>query len=335
MSIRNAVKQHYFAFFAFFVLLYGFLTFVFLPLWLGVTSAPIAGHNVRDFGYMPLPVGLSFLANHPSLFLFFGYGFSPSLAGLTVAFLGWGPQGIRDIFSRLRPWGKGASRASALRAYGTIIVAVTLMLSGMLGLHYLTGGSSATNPLLGVVFSGFLITFLAGLWLDPGGVLEEIFGYRGFLLPTLLNDGVGPLKASIMIGILWVIWHMAVPFSPLLVDTRKIIADPHFWTFQLPYFFGYMIVGCLGMSVVMTHFYIKTGSSLSGILIHSGINSTVISFGLSVHIGGPSFASQDSFIVAWLVAGIMAAAALLIITIYGRGLVSPEITETVSIEQNT
>ena len=166
-------------------------------------------------------------------------------------------------------------------------------------------------------------------WSGPGGIGD----YR--LANGNTFDVVGPLKASIMIGILWVIWHMAVPFSPLLVDTRKIIADPHFWTFQLPYFFGYMIVGCLGMSVVMTHFYIKTGSSLSGILIHSGFNSTIISFGLSVHIGGPSFASQDSFIVAWLVAGIMAAAALLIITIYGRGLVSPEITETVSIEQNT
>lgn len=108
-------------------------------------------------------------------------------------------------------------------------------------------------------------TFSLGAWLyavatlpifwtsDPGPLGEE-FGWRGYALPRLLRLTT-PFSASVLLGLMWGIWHAPAFF---------IKGTP-----QSSLLFASFLVGTLTLSIVMTWVFRSTQSVLlAGVILH-------------------------------------------------------------------
>lgn len=108
------------------------------------------------------------------------------------------------------------------------------------------------------LLSVFLLVVLLG-----GPILEEIFGLRGYALPYLLKTK-SPLLSSIIVGTFFGAWHLIEFFRP---GSSQFAIGLQFY----PLF----ILTEIGLSVMMTWFYIKSGKNLflGGIFFHWMMNS--------------------------------------------------------------
>lgn len=111
-------------------------------------------------------------------------------------------------------------------------------------------------------------------WITPimifGGGLEEI-GWRGYLLPKLLSK-YSSFKSSIIIGIIWSLWHLPLWF---VVGTSQ--QHTNFIPFAL---------SCIASSFVLTYIYTETNSIWLCILFHALDNacSYVFKYEVDIHI---------------------------------------------------
>ena len=108
------------------------------------------------------------------------------------------------------------------------------------------------------VFYFILILPLSALW-------EEI-GWRGFLLPALQKK-YSPLKASLLIGFVWGLWHLPVYLAINPYGDKTIV------------YFLFMFIGCFALSIIETWLYNSTmGSLFICILFHNAINTSAAYF---------------------------------------------------------
>jgi membrane protease YdiL (CAAX protease family) len=105
----------------------------------------------------------------------------------------------------------------------------------------------------------FGLLFIIGqLWV----VIGEEYGWRGFALPRLQNS-IGPLGASLVIGFFWASWHLPmffIPGSPQYTDS---------------FFYSFSRYVCLVTfwSIIMTMLYNRTnGSVLVCMIFHAFLN---------------------------------------------------------------
>ncbi len=127
--------------------------------------------------------------------------FGPSLAGLIATAALRGSDGIWDLLRRTVHW-----RISPF--WYAIALAGPIVVFGLaIAMYTALGGSGVetaqwTFPdTIASLASLMAVRFFAG-----GGVGEEL-GWRGFLLPVL-QARVGPLHASVIIGLLHGAWHI-------------------------------------------------------------------------------------------------------------------------------
>lgn len=104
--------------------------------------------------------------------------------------------------------------------------------------------------------------------------IGEELGWRGYALPRLMEQ-VGPVWASLLIGIAWWLWH-----TPGWLVGFGAPNDISYWAF------GVWVVSA---SFVFTYFYIKSDANVwTAVLLHAGAN---ISFGIvpimPFNAGGP------------------------------------------------
>ena len=179
--------------------------------------------------------------------------FGPSIAGVVVVILTKGKDGMEKLT-------KSALHGKVgIRWWG-----VALLISGFIGLI-----SVALNIFLGGELPSFRF-FREEWYLIPvfflftliGGPLGEEFGWRGFALPKLQNKW-GAMPASIMLGIIWALWHL-----PLFFQEGSIHIQMGFKL--LPYY----VLGQIALTIIMTWVYNKTGGSLllGGIILHNADN---------------------------------------------------------------
>jgi membrane protease YdiL (CAAX protease family) len=179
--------------------------------------------------------------------------FGPALAGLLVV-VGLGSAARREWLARIVRWRMHPGW------YLFALAGPAILWLGAIAVHASQGaGWPASNWNSDVVISAL---GLFALRLFAGGGFGEEPGWRGFALPQL-EQRMSALSASLLIGVVWGVWHFAAFFVPGSGKEGGI---------------GEMVVFTIytcALSIIFTWFFHKTnGSVLLAALLHASLNST-------------------------------------------------------------
>lgn len=194
-----------------------------------------------------LPAGVAaFLASS-----FNPAAFGPLVAALVLTALDSGWKGVLGLLKR------GVDLRFRKIWLLPILFLPPLIFGGAILLSVLAGAtpldlSVASNPPFALVA---LVVILL-----TGGPLQEEFGWRGYALPRL-QARFGVLIASLILGILWWLWHLPLVFIP-----------GRFMASSLP-LFGALAVEIVLTAILFTWIYNHTGGSvLAAMLFHTTMN---------------------------------------------------------------
>jgi membrane protease YdiL (CAAX protease family) len=184
----------------------------------------------------------------------------PSIAAFIVVLLINGKRGFIDL---LRPFGRWRVKPVLwiLALFGPGI----LYLIG-LGVHLLMGGEAPPFTMIREELNLIPLYLVMVVLMPWNGPVGEEFGWRGYALPRLQSK-YNPLVASLVIGLIWGIWHLPSFFAPQGVIGA--IAAEIGMVFLLPY-----VLGTIANTILMTWLYNKSKASalIAGIVWHAAIN---------------------------------------------------------------
>lgn len=249
---------------------------------------------VANLGMPVNVVGIGlFAARRPAALLVLAFVVAPTVAALVVAALADGRRGVFALLGRLKPWGREADPARALRAYTILLVGYVACIALYVFVAWRSHGSAVVDQMfasLAAIGVGTVAGLLVSPFLDEGGLFQEL-GWRGYALPLLLTRrGRSPLGASLILALLWWSWYLPREFSGMAFGT------PLTGIIQavLPF-----LVYLIGLSILITYFWFQTGGSvLPAIWIHGGANALGRIFGDPVN----QWAGTD--MRTWLIAAL-------------------------------
>lgn len=208
---------------------------------------------------------------------------APSLVALGLTARGHGEAGVRALLGRVLMWEVGARWYVFAAGY---MAAIKL---GAALVHRLVSGSW---PQFGHdAWYVMVAAILISTWVQAG---EEI-GWRGYALPRLAaRFGLGP--ASLVLGVIWAVWHLPLFFLPG--------ADTYGQSFAV------YLLQVTALSVPLAWLYWRTGGSLLLVmLMHAAINNTkdivpaIPRIPASPWMVSASRVSWLSLTLLWMVAG--------------------------------
>ena len=153
--------------------------------------------------------------------------FGPTIAALIVTGAVHGKAGVRALLGRVRKF-----RVNPWWYVLVLFVPAALQLASI-GVFVLFGGPGAQFQFPGL-FLPVILTI--GIILSIG---EEI-GWRGFALPRL-QTRTNPLIASLIIGVLWGIWHIPGDLPTLLNNPSLLAASSTYVAYA--WFLGLTVIG--------------------------------------------------------------------------------------------
>ncbi len=221
-----------------------FFVLTFALTWLGWSPWYLSEDGV---GLLPYDGGeYSDLINTVGLIL------GPTLSAFIVTGASEGRVGVRRLLRRIALWRVG------VRWYAFVLLGIpaVVFLSAAVMPGALASFDAATVPseLVKVVVVGFVVLFIGG------PVFEEI-GWRGFALPRL-QPLYGPLLGSLVLGVLWGLWHLPLFLIPSW-DT------PHGNPLDVALF----VILAVAIAIVFTWVFNNTkGSVFLAILAHGSVN---------------------------------------------------------------
>ena len=128
--------------------------------------------------------------------------FGPTVSAFIMTGLTEGKAGIGRLLRRYVQWRAG------LRWYLFVLVGVPVIV--LLGAIVVPGVLGSFQPLIVPLLVGYPLAFATTFFL--GGPLGEEPGWRGFALPRLQGRS-GPLVGSLILGVLWALWHLPLFWS--------------------------------------------------------------------------------------------------------------------------
>ncbi|MBK7896525.1 MAG: CPBP family intramembrane metalloprotease [Anaerolineaceae bacterium] len=99
-------------------------------------------------------------------------------------------------------------RRSGWRTWGLALLLPLLVLAVSYGLGWLSGAAALVVPTDGGGLPNLLINLIPGLLITTFFALWEEIGFRGYLLPKLLD--LGPKRAVILSGFAHAFWHLPI-----------------------------------------------------------------------------------------------------------------------------
>ena len=239
---------------AFFVLSYAITWTAFITVVRWLSAQTVAGYTLVLFG-----------------------AYTPGIVALFLIARAEGSRGVRALLRRILIAGVPVRLYIVALTYIAVVKIVAAILHRLVAGAWppFGAGSLAVIP-LAIAFS---TPFQAG---------EEL-GWRGFALPRLA-DRFGLRIASVLLGLLWAIWHLP-QFYIAAADTyhQSFVV----WALQV-----------VAMSVAFAWLYAKAGGSLLVMLMHSAINNSkdIVVSGAPVP---PGVFSLNAPLIAWLGLGVM------------------------------
>lgn len=188
------------------------------------------------------------------------WSWMPAVAAVLAAALTGGRAAVRRLLAALVRW-RVAWWWDALVILGPAVFAAVVAAA-----YALLGGSWTTAFPAAVTGLGSLALFLVLLTLTDG-VGEEL-AWRGFALPRLL-ERYSALIASVVLGLLWGLWHLPLVFT----EGMGLFGQP-IWL---------LLADITAKSVLFTWVFLRTrGSVLIAALLHGTTNLFLISPSVSV-----------------------------------------------------
>jgi membrane protease YdiL (CAAX protease family) len=207
---------------------------------------------------------ISFITGFPTVFvpgkfevLSYLSNFGPALGALIVVGVAEGTDGIKNLVRSLFQW-----RVSFVWYLVVLLGPALTMVTAVLFYNIFGGNGSAQNldnwlsilPQHLIVIISLFLFMMVGIW-------GEEIGWRGFALPKL-QKAYHPLLASLILGVIWAIWHLPAFF----------IENSQQAQLGMTYFF----LATLGYSILYSWVYNGSKESLFMIwLLHSANNATV------------------------------------------------------------
>jgi membrane protease YdiL (CAAX protease family) len=259
-------------------------------------SAP--GFSTGAAGYLALALGWSALSWAGSAFLggpdrpmgrwlFLAGGAGPPVLALILTHIREEPRTRKDFWVRIvDPRRIGWRWAIPTLLAHPAIVALAFLLDVALGGAVPHPAPEAQHPLALSQLAFFVFWF---------GPLPEEIGWRGFALDRL-QLRMRALRASLVLGAVWALWHVPLFFVPGTFQHDLGIASVRFWLF---------LASILPLSVLITWVYNSTRrSTLAAVLFH-----------FSGNLCGEIFAKSDR--VAALELGLLVLAAVVLTIVFG------------------
>ena len=184
----------------------------------------------------------------------------PSIAAFILVFIIGGKRGFVDL---VRPFGRW--RAS-LGLWGIALFGMAILYLCGLGVHLFLGGELPPFTMIREELNLIPLYLVMVVLMPWNGPVGEEFGWRGYALPRL-QQRYGPLIASLVIGVMWGLWHLPTFFAPQGVLAAMVSAVG--LVFIIPY-----TLTTIANSIFMTWLYNKSNASalLAGIVWHAAIN---------------------------------------------------------------
>ena len=214
----------------------------FLALTFGLSWVPMSLFIVFADQLTPLFGEMS--STHP-LFLLAVY--APGISGVFLVWRHYGLKGLGSFFRRLTLW------RAPLQWW-------LFLLLGIPAIIYAAAAITGTidEPFRFVPWTLVFPALAQSLLLGP---LGEEFGWRGLALP-LLQRRFSPLWASLVLGVIWAVWH-----APAFLMSG---------TPQSAWSFGPFFLGLIAITVIMTPlFNASRGSLLIAMLYHLNIMNPI------------------------------------------------------------
>jgi membrane protease YdiL (CAAX protease family) len=188
----------------------------------------------------PLPVPATFLG-----------AFGPLVAAVVVTALESGRAGLRSLLDRIVRW-----RVAPVW-YGVAILGPIALMLAAIALHVVLGGQL---PSLGLLIGALPTLLIYIVYMMLTVALGEEVGWRGYALPAL-QARYSALIASLILGVMWALWHLPVFFNP---DT--------FYS-NLP--FGLWLAYLIPFAVLITWVFNSAGGSvLMAMFFHAVLNAS-------------------------------------------------------------
>ena len=190
----------------------------------------------------------------------------PTLSGFIMTGITEGREGIRRLLHRIVLWRVG------LRWYLFALIGIPVVMA--LGTLILPEGLASLLGLGPWYVLTYLSTYVLVVLL--GGPLFEEPGWRGFALPRL-QPLHGPLVGTIILGLLWALWHLPEFLVPAWAESSggsSLLAIVKF------------VLIAIAFAIVTTWVFNNTkGSVFMSILVHASIDTFSIPVG---GLGSPS-----------------------------------------------
>jgi membrane protease YdiL (CAAX protease family) len=221
--------------------------------------------------------------SYPGFLDFFSYlpTFGPLVAALILIAINDGKNGIKSLFKKAWNWKFKKIWILYIFLITILLPLISLLIKNLIeDNNFIMGSSPQMVPLIAVII------------LFTGGPLEE-FGWRGYALP-ILQRKFNALISSLILGVLWAVWHIPLHFIETSVQYHIPIYE----------FAAVTIVA----AILYTWIYNGTGGSLSAVILFHWMGNL---------FGGVLFVYYDTTLGRWIFFGLQLILVLVIIKIYG------------------
>ena len=204
--------------------------------------------------------------------------FAPSIVALGLTARSEGSLGIQSLVARIFQWRVG------LRWYVFAIGYLATIKIGVALIHRIGVGAW---PRLGV--EPWYLLAVATVFSTPVQAGEEI-GWRGYARPRLARR-LGLARASLLLGIVWAVWHLPLFFVPGIDNYGQSFA---IFTLQVT-----------AMSVAMAWLYARTGGSLLLVMLMHGASNQTRNIVPSAVPGAADAFTLSTYLPAWLTVSLL------------------------------